>query len=233
MNCQDAIRLANGYVDAELDAAGALAIEEHLQACPRCRAHLENLRALRDAVRRGTQFLAPPASLRERLQARYGQAAMRRASLPRRPWLAGAGAAALLVLVLWLGAGGLRGPAPHGQPLAARVVVHVSDSASAGAILRNLANHLEASPATRVVVVAHNDGVNFLLQGARDASGQPFEAAVEKLKSRGVDFRVCANTLVRRKLDTAAVIPAARLVPSGVAEISRLQIEEGYAYLKL
>lgn len=232
MNCQDAIRLANGYVDAELDAAGALAIEEHLRACPRCRAHLANLRALRDAVRRGTQFVAPPAPLREHLAARYGQAA-RRAGPPRRSWLIAAGASALFLLALWLGAGGLRGPAPHEAQPAARVVVHVSDSASAGAILRNLVNHLEASPATRVVVVAHSDGVDFLLRGARDASSQPFEPAIEQLKSRGVDFRVCANTLARRKLDAAAVIPAARLVPSGVAEISRLQFEEGYAYLRL
>lgn len=47
-----------------------------------------------------------------------------------------------------------------------------------------------------------------------------------------IDFRVCNNTLNSRKLDASAVIPEARIVPSGVAEIGRLQAKEGYVYLK-
>jgi intracellular sulfur oxidation DsrE/DsrF family protein len=234
MNCREAARLLDGYLDAELDAAGSLAIEEHLLACPRCRAQLANLRAVQAAVRRGIEPAPAPAALRARLQAHCRRAAERApaaAGWPSR--LAAAGGAALLLAALWVGLEKTDFSSPHGAPPPPRVVVHVSDAASASAILRNLANHLEAAPQTGVVVVAHGDGVDFLLRDARDASGQPFETAVTKLKSRGVDFRVCSNTLARRRLDAAAVIPAATLVPSGVAEISRLQIEEGYAYLRL
>jgi intracellular sulfur oxidation DsrE/DsrF family protein len=234
VNCKETIRLLNGYLDAELDLAGALAVEEHLQGCPRCRAHHANLRAVQSAVRHHTELQAAPAPLRERLEARYGQGSARHTARLR-SWLSiAAPGLAAVVLAAWLGFGSIGDHRPKDHaPLPTKVVVHIAQSASADDALRNLANHLQASPSTRVVVVAHNEGVDFLLRGARDVSGQLFETAVARLKSHGVDFRVCGNTLIRRKLDTAEIIPAAKLVPSGVAEISRLQSEEGYSYLRL
>jgi hypothetical protein len=41
------------------------------------------------------------------------------------------------------------------------------------------------------------------------------------------------NTLERRGITRAKVIPEVVVVPSGIAEIGRLQIEEGYAYMRL
>jgi intracellular sulfur oxidation DsrE/DsrF family protein len=84
-----------------------------------------------------------------------------------------------------------------------------------------------------VVVVAHNEGVNFLLRGARDENGRLVEPVVHAFRGRGVEFRVCTNTLVRRKMDAGLVVPDATLVPSGIAEISRLQEKEGYAYMRM
>jgi uncharacterized protein len=52
------------------------------------------------------------------------------------------------------------------------------------------------------------------------------------LKSKGVDFRVCNNTLVTRKIDKSKVIQEASIVPSGVAEAAKLQAREGYVYLR-
>jgi hypothetical protein len=43
---------------------------------------------------------------------------------------------------------------------------------------------------------------------------------------------VCNNTLVSRKIDPKKVIHQAKIVPSGVAEIGRLQAKEGFVYLK-
>ena len=43
----------------------------------------------------------------------------------------------------------------------------------------------------------------------KDRNGNPFDATVQDLKSRGVDFRVCNNTLVTRKIDKSKVIPEA------------------------
>lgn len=113
-----------------------------------------------------------------------------------------------------------------------RVVYHVNDSANATAALRNIKNHLQASPDARIVVVTHSTGIDFLLKGAQDANGNSYLPAIEELKTRGVDFRVCNNTLKARKIDATAVVAEATIVPAGVAEISRLQAREGFGYIK-
>ena len=122
-------------------------------------------------------------------------------------------------------------------PLAAsaaeeKVVYHVNDTANARAAMNNVNNHLNAAPDAKIVVVTHGKGIDFLLKGAEDANGNPYEIGVQTLKSKGVDFRVCANTLKSRKLEASAVVEEATVVPSGVAEIGKLQAQEGYVYLK-
>jgi len=47
-----------------------------------------------------------------------------------------------------------------------------------------------------------------------------------------VTFDVCEITLTSRKLERKQFIPEAKFVPSGVAEIAKLQAREGYVYLK-
>lgn len=98
--------------------------------------------------------------------------------------------------------------------------------------LRNIKNHLDVDPKTRIVAVAHAQGVQFLLEGAVNATGNPFNVNVEELEARGVEFRVCEITLKSNKIDPKKLIPQAKLVPSGVVEIGRLQAKEGYVYLK-
>jgi intracellular sulfur oxidation DsrE/DsrF family protein len=226
MTCNGNTKLLDGYLDGELGLPESLALEEHLQGCAQCSSALARSRALRGALRRHAALEPAPQPLRERLAA---GCARPRAGLSWRGGLARAAPGfAALALVLWLGfvAPGKRDPGP-------RVVYHISSSAAPGAALRNVANHLNAAPHVKIVVVAHNDGVDFLLRGARDEAGQPVEPAVKRFLERGVEFRVCFNTLERRSLDAAALIPEARLVPSGIAEIGRLQAEEGYSYMRL
>ncbi len=113
-----------------------------------------------------------------------------------------------------------------------KVVYHVNDSDNATAALRNIQNHLNAAPDAKIVVVTHSKGIDFLLNGAMDKNGNPYEPNVQALKAKGVGFRVCANTLKGRKIDPDTVLPEATIVPSGVAEIGKLQAQEGYVYLK-
>jgi intracellular sulfur oxidation DsrE/DsrF family protein len=113
-----------------------------------------------------------------------------------------------------------------------KIVYHVNDSSNAMAALQNIRNHLNASPDTRIVLVSHGKGIDFLLNGAEDRNGNPYEPIVQELKDRGADFRVCDNTLKGRQMDGSAVIHEATVVPSGVAEIGRLQAREGYVYLR-
>jgi intracellular sulfur oxidation DsrE/DsrF family protein len=122
------------------------------------------------------------------------------------------------------------GGAVHAQQ--DKVVYHVNDAVNATAAIRNINNHLEVNPKVKIVVVTHALGVDFLTDGKKDTNGNPYNIPVEDLKARGVRFEVCEITLRNRKLDRKLFIPEATFVPSGVAEITRLQQREGYAYLR-
>jgi intracellular sulfur oxidation DsrE/DsrF family protein len=114
-----------------------------------------------------------------------------------------------------------------------KVVYHINEGlAQASNGLRNINNHLEVNPDAKIVVVTHAQGVDFLMKDAKDASGNKYEDLVERLKQRGVQFDVCDITLRNRKLTRAQFIEYATFVPSGVAEVTRLQQREGYAYLR-
>ncbi|MDQ3027359.1 MAG: DsrE family protein [Pseudomonadota bacterium] len=231
MNCVETTRLLNAHADAELDLATSIDVEEHLDACAGCRRSFEGLQATRAAITRHAEMPSAPYGLRRQLEGGPQRVAAGRLArlLPLSPLAAAVPGVAALMLAGWLFLLG----APHPQISAPRVVYHISNSQTADAALRNLANHLSAAPEVKVVVVAHNNGVDFLLSGARDESGQPFATAIREFGRRGVEFRVCSNTLERRGIAAGKVIPEALVVPSGIAEIGRLQNQEGYAYLRL
>jgi intracellular sulfur oxidation DsrE/DsrF family protein len=114
-----------------------------------------------------------------------------------------------------------------------RVVYHLNEGlAQATSGLRNINNHLEVNPNAKIVVVSHALGVDFMMKGAKDANGNKYEDLVEQLIQRGVQFDVCEITLRNRKLTRDQFISYSTFVPSGVAEITRLQQKEGFAYLK-
>jgi intracellular sulfur oxidation DsrE/DsrF family protein len=114
-----------------------------------------------------------------------------------------------------------------------KVVYHLVDGIDqASRAMANIRNHLRAEPDTKIVVVANNDGVKFLLAGARERNGRPFDAAVSALAEKGVEFRVCNNTLVAHDIPASQLLPEAKLVPAGVVEVARLQAKEGFVYLR-
>jgi intracellular sulfur oxidation DsrE/DsrF family protein len=114
-----------------------------------------------------------------------------------------------------------------------KVVYHMSDGidqASRG--LASIRNHLRAEPDTKIVVVALGEGIRFLIKGATERNGRPFDTAVTALAKQGVEFRVCNNTLTAHNVAPSELVPEITLVPAGVAEIARLQAREGYAYIR-
>lgn len=118
------------------------------------------------------------------------------------------------------------------RPTEIRSAYHITDSAVANLALRNAKNQLDALPNSHIVVVTHGKGIDFLLKDAQDEKGNPYQQTVEALKAKGVEFRVCSNTLKSRDIDPANVISEAQIVPSGVAEIAKLQAIEHYTYVK-
>ena len=114
-----------------------------------------------------------------------------------------------------------------------KVAYHVNTGVeTAAGILGNVRNHLNADPSAKIVVVTHGAGIDFLLDGAKDSKGREFSGMVSDLSAKGVQFRVCNNTLISRNIDASKVSMEAKIVPSGVSEVARLQAKEGYVYLK-
>ena len=112
------------------------------------------------------------------------------------------------------------------------VVYHIDDTAAQALKgLRNIRNHIDTDPTAKVTVVTHAFGVDFLMEGMKDANGGAFAGPVAALVARGVKFEVCEITLKNRNLKKEQFIQEAEFTPSGVVRLAKLQ-KQGYAYIK-
>jgi intracellular sulfur oxidation DsrE/DsrF family protein len=113
-----------------------------------------------------------------------------------------------------------------------KVVYHIDDAAAQALKgLRNIRNHLDTEPTTQIIVVTHANGVDFLMEGAKDTNGGAFAGPVAALVARGVRFEVCEITLKNRNLKKDQFLQEAEFTPSGVVRIAKLQLA-GQAYIK-
>jgi hypothetical protein len=126
-----------------------------------------------------------------------------------------------------------------------KVVYHVNyygPKQQAGA-LRNVQNHINAVGAENLdlSVVLHGNGLAMLLYPdalsdtkMKEANADDqMQARIAGLKQQGVEFKICANTLKGRnvEMDDLYDVSESDIVPSGVAELSKLQ-GQGYTYIK-
>ncbi len=112
------------------------------------------------------------------------------------------------------------------------VVYHIDDAVTQGLKgLRNIRNHLDVDPAAKITVVTHANGVDLLMEGAKDANGGAFAGPIAALVARGVKFEVCEITLKNRNLKKEQFIQEADFTPSGVVRLAKLQ-QQGAAYIK-
>jgi uncharacterized protein len=128
-----------------------------------------------------------------------------------------------------------------------KVVYHINydnPKQQAGA-LRNIQNHINAVGAENLdlKVVLHGNGLSLLLEPEALAKLNKFKhanadetmtAKIDGLKSQGVEFNVCDNTVRGRKVNIETDlynVDKKDIVPSGVAEVARLQAM-GYSYIK-
>ncbi|MCF7992874.1 MAG: DsrE family protein [Thiohalocapsa sp.] len=126
-----------------------------------------------------------------------------------------------------------------------KVVYHVNyyGAKEETAALRNLQNHINAVGAENLEaqVVMHGDGIALLLypdavEGTKMQEGNAndeMQARIAGLKEQGVEFKICANTLKGRQVELTDLYDADQedVVPSGVAELSKLQAR-GFTYIK-
>ena len=115
-----------------------------------------------------------------------------------------------------------------------KAVYHIDDAQAQGLKgLRNIRNHLDTAPQTKIIVVTHAAGVDLLMEGAKDQKNNiEYSPLVSALKSRGVVFEVCEITLKNRNLSKDHFMLDADFTPSGVVKIADLQYVDHYAYIK-
>ena len=144
----------------------------------------------------------------------------------------------LAVLVLTLGSLGVAASEdiPAGYYKDQKVVYHNDGGSPENKVyfkrlLNNIKNHVEAVGKDHLDlrVVDHGDGL-ILFQAAND--DKELASRVETLKAQGVKFLICNNTLTERKIDwhTLYGVKQDDIVPSGVAELARLQ-GMGFVYI--
>lgn len=131
-----------------------------------------------------------------------------------------------------------------------RAVYHVNSKASGDAkaqekaylnVLGNLRNHINAVRASGatpdIKLILHGDGLTLLslakqLEFDVDAK---LPGALDDLRKSGLEVDVCFNTLVSKRISVDQLAGGAaqnKIVPSGVAELARLQRLGGYAIVK-
>jgi uncharacterized protein len=113
-----------------------------------------------------------------------------------------------------------------------KVIYHI-DNTAAQAVkgLRNIRNHLDTDPTAKITVVTHAEGVDFLMEGAKDNQGGLLAGPVAALVARGVRFEICEITLRNRNLKREQFLQEAEFTPSGVVRLAKLQ-KDGHAYIK-
>ena len=116
-----------------------------------------------------------------------------------------------------------------------KVVYHVNyfDVKRSIGAMRNAQNHINAlgQGNHEIRFVLHGNGVELLRKVAQESPDATNR--IDSLRSQGVNFNICANTLKGRKiaLEDLHFAEQADIVPSGVAEIGKLQ-QEGFVYLR-
>ncbi|MDG1290483.1 MAG: DsrE family protein [Lentibacter sp.] len=119
-----------------------------------------------------------------------------------------------------------------------KVVYHINydggpDDKKYRGAMRNIQNHINAVGAENmdIKVVLHGNGLGLLSQAK---ANEGLRGQVLELKGQNVAVHVCNNTLKGRKIsyeNDLFDVYAEDIVPSGVAELSHLQMQ-GYTYIK-
>jgi len=69
MDCREALEKVYDFLDGEMDASGAAAVEEHFQTCTQCYPHLKMEECFRRRMQEAVSRPEVPAGLRDRVMA--------------------------------------------------------------------------------------------------------------------------------------------------------------------
>jgi mycothiol system anti-sigma-R factor len=104
MNCEEADRFLDAYLDGELEPAKRAELEQHLLECADCEEKLRRLREFRSFFASNAPHFPAPPELRNKILARLEvQRKSNIMALARQPWLYAAALLIIGVAVAWLG----------------------------------------------------------------------------------------------------------------------------------
>ncbi len=113
------------------------------------------------------------------------------------------------------------------------VVFHLDTDANMNRALRQVARQVDHMPNVTVRVVLIASGVNAAIEGAVDPNGGLYSAQIEQLLAAGVRLFACETTMLAYNISDDDLAFGIETVPSGIVELTRLQLVEDYAYQKL
>jgi anti-sigma factor RsiW len=108
MNCDEAERFLDAYLDGELELSQQLELEQHLSGCAECQAVLKERREFRAFLTAAAPSFKAPPELRERVLAitreepAPAKSKVRQFPLWRRPWLYAAALLAIGLPIAWM-----------------------------------------------------------------------------------------------------------------------------------
>lgn len=101
-----------------------------------------------------------------------------------------------------------------------------SDSVSQASVVNQVGNIRALWPNAQIEVVCHGGGLD-LLQTSKSKAA----SGVAEWTSKGVVFAACNNTMKRKNITKADLLPTVTVVPSAMIELT-LKQEKGWAYVK-
>jgi intracellular sulfur oxidation DsrE/DsrF family protein len=113
-------------------------------------------------------------------------------------------------------------PTPH------KIIFQLSsgDTMSHKALIKQLGNILSVAPDTKIEIVCHGPGLDFLV---KDKS--VVVAKLGDFKEKGVVFNACEFSMKERNVDKSRIVAEATYVPAGIIAIVSKQ-EQGWSYIK-
>lgn len=101
-----------------------------------------------------------------------------------------------------------------------------SDSVSQASVVGQVKNIRTAWPNAQIEVVCHGPGLDLLV-----SSKSKVPAQVAEWSAKGIVFAACNNTMKRRNINKAELLPTSLVVPSAIIELA-LKQENGWSYIK-
>lgn len=104
---------------------------------------------------------------------------------------------------------------------------NANDTLQQKAFVKQLENITEHWPNAKYEVVLYNQGLELVMK-----NNTKYQSRLQALKSKGVKFVVCENTLKNRKISKDVFHEIlVEYTPAGIAEIVEKQ-EQGWSYIK-